>query len=158
MSFPPILIRYKLITAWRIVYGWCWFFIHNDVYVNNYLAWSGSPEVIKMWCTHWGRVTHICVSNLTINVSDNGLSSGRRQAIIQTNAGILSIGLLATNFNEISIGIQTFSFKKMHFKMSSVKWRPFCLGLNVLITSNQTSISYSNTFYGIDINNHWMLS
>ena len=82
--------------------------------------------------THWGRVTHICVSNLTIISSDNGLSPGRRLAIIYTNAGILSVGPLGTNFNEISIGIQTFSFKKMHFKMSSAKWRLFCLGLNVL--------------------------
>ena len=82
--------------------------------------------------THWGRVTHICVGKLTITGSDNGLSPGRRQAIIWTNAGILLIGSLGTNFNEILIGIQTFSFKKMHLKMSSVKWRPFCLGLNVL--------------------------
>ena len=42
--------------------------------------------------THWGRVTHICVGNLTIIGSDNGLSPGRRQAIILTNAGILLIG------------------------------------------------------------------
>ena len=40
----------------------------------------------------WGRVTHICVGKLTIIVSDNGLSPGRRQAIIWTNAGILLIG------------------------------------------------------------------
>ena len=32
--------------------------------------------------THWGRVTHICVDKLTIIGSDNGLSPGRRQAII----------------------------------------------------------------------------
>ena len=32
--------------------------------------------------THWGRVTHICVGNLTIISPDNGLSPGRRQAII----------------------------------------------------------------------------
>ena len=82
--------------------------------------------------THWGRVTHICIGNPTIIGSDNGLSPGRRQAIILTNAGILSIGPLGTKFHEISIGIQTFSFKKMHFKMASAKWRPFCLGLNVL--------------------------
>ena len=82
--------------------------------------------------THWGRVTHICVGKLTIIDSDNGLSPGRRQAIIWTNAGILLIGPLGTNFNEILIGIQTFSFKKMHLKMSSAKWRPLCLGLNVL--------------------------
>ena len=77
-------------------------------------------------------MTHICVIKLTIIGSDNGLSPGRRQAIIWTNAGILLIGPLGTNFIDILIGIQTFSFKKMHLKMSSAKWRPFCLGLNVL--------------------------
>ena len=50
--------------------------------------------------THWGRVTYICVSKLTIIGSDNGLSPGRRQAIIWTNAGILLIRPLGTNFNE----------------------------------------------------------
>ena len=81
---------------------------------------------------YWGRVTHICVDKLTIIASDNGLSPGRRQAIIWTNAGVLLIGPLRTNFSEILIGIQTFSFKKMYLKMSSAKWRPFYLGLNVL--------------------------
>ena len=55
--------------------------------------------------THWGRVTNIYVSNLTIIGSDNGLSPGRRQAIIWTNAGILLIGPLGTNFSEILIQI-----------------------------------------------------
>ena len=82
--------------------------------------------------THWGRVMHICVSKLTTIGSDNGLSPGRRQAIIWTNAGILLIRPLGTNFNEMLIEIQTFSFMKMRLKMSSAKWRPFCLGLNVL--------------------------
>ena len=40
----------------------------------------------------WGRGTHICVGEQTIIDSGNGLSPGRRQAIIWTNAGILSIG------------------------------------------------------------------
>ena len=83
--------------------------------------------------THWGRVTHICVSKLTIIGSDNGLSPVWRQAIIWTNDGILLIWTLVTNFSEILSEIHAFSFKKMHFKMSSAKWRPFCLGLNVLI-------------------------
>ena len=87
--------------------------------------------------THWGRVTHICVANLTTIASDNGLSPGRRQAIIWTNAGILLIRPLWTNFSEILIKISTFSFKKMRLKVSSAKWRPFCLGLNVL---KQTTI------------------
>ena len=83
--------------------------------------------------THWGRVTHICVGKLTNIGSDNGLSPGRRQAIIWTNAGILSIGPLGTNLSEISIEIHTFSIKKMSLKMSSAKWRLFRLGLNVLM-------------------------
>ena len=67
----------------------------------------------------------------TIIGSDNGLSPGRHQAIIWSNAGILSIGPLGTNLSENLIGIQIFSFKKMHLKMS-VTWRPFVPGLNVL--------------------------
>ena len=82
--------------------------------------------------THWGRVMQICVDNLTIIGSDNGLSPGRRQSIIRTNAWILLIGPLGTHFSEMLIGIQTFSFKRIYLKMSFAKRRPFCLGLNVL--------------------------
>ena len=76
--------------------------------------------------------SHICVSEIIIIGSDNGLSPGRRQAIIWTNAGILLIGLLGINFSEILIEINTFSFNDMHLKMASAKWRLFLLGLNVL--------------------------
>ena len=93
---------------------------------------ASSEAGMGMHLTHWGRVTHICVSKLTIIGSDNGLSPGRRQAIIGTNAGILLIRPLGTNFIGILIEIHTLSFKNMHFKMSSGIWRPFCLGLNVL--------------------------
>ena len=86
----------------------------------------------KVTLTYWGRVTHICISRVTIIVSDNGLSPGRRQAVIENNAGILLIGPLGTNFTWVLIEIHTFSFKKMYWKMLSGKWRPFCLGLNVL--------------------------
>ena len=84
-----------------------------------------------MWLTLWGRVTHICVGNKTIIDSDNGLSPGRRHATIWTNAGLSLIRPLGTNFREILIGNQTFSFKKMHLKIPSSKWLPFCLGVNV---------------------------
>ena len=86
-------------------------------------------------------MTHICVGKLTIIGPDNGLSPGRRQAINWTNAGILLTGPLGTNFSEILIGIQTFLFKKMHLKMPSAKWRPFCLGLNVLTDAHADTIS-----------------
>ena len=77
-------------------------------------------------------MTHICVSKLTIIGSDNGLAPDRRQAIIWTNAGLLLIGPLGTNFIEISIEITAFSFKKTRLKVSSAKRRLFCLVLNVL--------------------------
>ena len=48
-------------------------------------------------------MTHIFVSKLPIIGSNNSLSSRRRQAIMWTNAGILLIGPLRTNFNEILI-------------------------------------------------------
>ena len=85
------------------------------------------------YLTHWGRVTHICVSKLTIIGSDNGLSPSRSQAIIWTNAGILLIRTLGTNLSEILGELYSFSFSKMHLKMSSAKWRLFGLGLNELI-------------------------
>ena len=89
------------------------------------------PHMIHL--NHWDKVTHICVNKLTIIGSDNGLSPGRRQAIIWTNVAIVLIWPLGRNFNEISIEIDTFSFKKIHLKTSPAKWRPFCLGLNVLM-------------------------
>ena len=97
-----------------------------------------------MTLTHWGRVTHICVIILTIIGSDNGLSPGRRQAIIWTNDGILLIEPLGSNFSEILFGIQTYSFNKMHLKMSSAKWRPFWLGLDVLIMYTWPGALFSN--------------
>ena len=54
------------------------------------------------------------------------------QAIIWTSAGISLFGTLGTNFSEVLSKIHIFSFKKMHLKMSSAKWRQFCPGLNVL--------------------------
>ena len=97
---------------------------HNDSFEGI------APDFIH-WCSiliHQGRVTNICVSKLTTVGSENGLSPRRHQAFIWTNAGIL----LVRNFCEILIKIHTFSFKKIHLKMSSGKWQPFCLGLNVL--------------------------
>ena len=83
--------------------------------------------------THWGRVTHICVSKLSIIGLVNGLSPGRRQAIFWTNDGILLIRTLGTNFSEILSKIHSFSFKKMHLKMLYAKWWPCCLGLNAIM-------------------------
>ena len=98
---------------------------------------TASPVAVlqraRIGLTHWGWMTHICVSKLTTIGSDNALLPGPRQAIIWTNAGILLIGPLGTNFSENLIEIYAFSFRKMHLKISSGKWQPFCLSPSVLI-------------------------
>ena len=63
-------------------------------------------------------MTHICVGNLTIIGSENGLSYGRRQAIIQTNAWILLMEHLGKklqwNFNRnFNIFIQENAFESV---------------------------------------------
>ena len=69
--FPNVVILYPLI-----------------LFVECYRLTVSTSEVGSSWIheywilTHWGRVTHICVSKLTTIGSDNGLSPGRRQAII----------------------------------------------------------------------------
>ena len=108
----------------------------TDVKIYTQIANGVLTSISSKILTHWGRVTHICVSKLTIIDSDNGLSPDRRQANIWTNDGILLIGPFGTNFSEILIEILTFSFKKMRLKVSSAKRRPFCLGLNVLRPSS----------------------
>ena len=82
--------------------------------------------------THTHTHIYICVAKITISVSDNGLSPGRRQAILWNNAGILLIGLSGTNFSETLVGIQTFHSRKRTWKCCLQKWRIFCLGLNEL--------------------------
>ena len=85
-----------------------------------------------------------------ISVSESSCETGRvqighhtgpsRHTIIWTNAGILLIRTLGTNFNETLSKIRTFSLKKMHLKMSSGNWPPFCLGLNTLIGDVEGSV------------------
>ena len=87
-------------------------------------------NISQVHLAHWGRVTHICVSKLTII------------------AGILLIRPLGTNVNEMLIEILKFSFMKMRLKVSSAKWRPFRLGLNVVKTYWSFSIkTFKNQSY-----------
>ena len=86
--------------------------------------------------------------NLIIG-SDNGLSPGRRQAIIWTNDGILLIWPWGTTFSEILIEIHIFSFKKVYLKMSYAKCRPFCLCLNVLTCEVSIQCIYGRRIWSL---------
>ena len=51
-------------------------------YFQSFCVLSLIPITILKVLTHWGQVTHICVSKLSSIGSDNGLSPGQLQAII----------------------------------------------------------------------------
>ena len=60
---------------------------HNDLLTicgakHVFRGFKCSKSVVGRVLSHWGGMTHICVSNLTNIGSDNALSPGRRQAII----------------------------------------------------------------------------
>ena len=108
--------------------------VQKTSYAENASIWWRHHGTCLLLSTHWGRVTHICVGNLTIISSDNGLSPGRRQAIIGTNAGILLIGNLRKklqwNLNRNSyIIIQENALEKVVCKMAAILSRPQCVQL-----------------------------
>ena len=79
------------------------------------MQYNSSPPGAAYMSVNWVNIA-----------SGNGLSPVRRQTITWTNTDLLSIGPLGINFSEIQIKIYDFSFTKMHLKMLSEKWRPFC--------------------------------
>ena len=121
---------------------WCYRHLTNNARERS----VGRHPLVSI--THWGRVTHMCVSKLAIISSDNGLSPGRRQTIIWTNAKMLLIQPLKTNFSEVSMKMCRFSFKKIHLKMSG-KWRPFfsrlqCVKLVLGVCRSKVIIRYGD--------------
>ena len=150
------------LDLWPHTWPWPWIFMVK--FWNSCISeWEGrltfhkgggSRSFMTMIMTIWWPSSGVWIYQIVTGVtsvvgvpsthlvgSDNGLSPERCQAIIWTNAGIWLMGPRGTNFSEILIEIHLFSFKKMHLKMSSGKWRPFCLGLNVLRSSNVENIS-----------------
>ena len=69
------------------------------VHIHSCEIWIQLHTGMNM-LTHWGLVMHICIGNLTIIGSDNGLCPSCCQAIIWSDAGILLIGPWRTNFSE----------------------------------------------------------
>ena len=101
-------------------------------------------------------MTHIFISKLISIGSHNSLLSGRRQATIWTNAGILLIRTLGTNFSELLSEVHIFSFKKMHMKMLSGICRPFCVGLNVLMNIIGMVMEFKRSLTTIYLMGSWM--
>ena len=89
--------------------------------------WTG-PYKKHMGAHRLQQIQHIyCMMSwiLAIISSGNGLSPVRRQAITQSNDGLLSVGPVGTNLIETSIKIQTFALQNMHLNMPSEEWGSF---------------------------------
>ena len=86
----------------------------------------------ELWLTHWGLEMHICVGELTTIGPENGMAPSRRQAIIILSKPMLEYCWLATKYSEILIKNYILSFKKVHLKIASAKWRPICLGQHTI--------------------------
>ena len=113
------MLRGSINSKSDFIYMFCHLFAQITLILHNILL------------PHQGRVAHICVNKLTSFGSDNSLSPNWHQSIIWTNGELLLTRTFGTNVSENLSEIHTFSFKKIHLKMSSGKWRPFCVGLNV---------------------------
>ena len=96
-------------------------------YVKNhiYIIWN----VLKQPLTHisnltyWGWVTHICVSKITIIGSNNGLYQCFN--VVNWTLG---------NKPQWNLNRNSYIFiAENEFEHVAWKWRPFCLGLDVLI-------------------------
>ena len=139
-----------------------------------YFHWNFPDELWYLFSyihlAHWGRVTHICVSKLTIIDSDNGLSPCRRQAITWTNVGILLTGPPGTTFNGILIESHTFSLKKIHFisffvfwKMAAILSRPQCVNtilalVQIMAWCWPAKIHPDSKVHGAKMGPTWVLS
>ena len=88
-----------------------------------------TPNTVVL--THWGRVTHICVSKLTIIGSDNGLSPGRHHHYLNQCWNIVNSNLtnkLQWNLKRNScIFIHENGFENVVCEMASILSRPPCV-------------------------------
>ena len=95
------------------------------------LQWLGAMATADLeWAdlliSPQGRI-YASVNQVSIG-SDNGVSPIWRQAIIRTNARLLSIGPLGTNFNEILSKYKTFLSRKCTWKYRLWNGAHFVLG------------------------------
>ena len=90
----------------------------------------------------------MCVSNLTIIGSDNGLSPGRHQAIIWTSDKIVLIGSLGINFSDILIENHIFSLKKyiwnVVYEIASILSRPLCVDISYYLANSRIHNTFTN--------------
>ena len=113
-----IALSWKKMFEFRLKFHWRLFLrVQLTIFQHWFRKWLGAVQApshyLNQWwldyrhiyaslglnqLTHWGRVMHKCIVNLTIIGSDNGLSPAGCQAIFWINAGILLTGQTSVKF------------------------------------------------------------
>ena len=113
---------------------------------------DAKPRTISsMLITHWGRVTHICVSYLGHHWSRLWLGAGQAPAHYLNQCWNI-IDWTLWNKPQWNLNRNLCILKKMQLKMSSGKWLQFCLGNTQFPGNNQTCMSWCRVdgcWYGI---------
>ena len=103
-----------------------WIFIHTPIPHFGY-RWCDFSVSPSYSLTHWGRVI-----KPDHHLFRQWLGAWPATSHYLNQCWDFVNWTLRNKLSEYLIKLYTFEFKKMHFKMSSGKWRPFCLSLNVL--------------------------
>ena len=111
MKSPMLLSNHLQLSSW-------WYFLVNNRYNHQgYVVNSAPPSAAYMHQGTGSALVHVMACRLF-----------GAKPLPKPMLGYSQLDSEGTNLSEILIKIQNFSFTKMHLKISSSKWRPFCSG------------------------------
>ena len=147
------IIKIRLSHNRAIFIMWILYPKRLSLYRNELLVFPHTAYIKWGSLTHWDRVTHVCVTKLTIIGSHNGLKPDRCQAIIWNNAGILLVSPLGTHFRAeyqskfIYILIQESAFENVVWKTAAILSRPQCVDLKVASATWYCCTNYNRQMF-----------
>ena len=134
------------------------YYFYACIIIWWYVTWCGQMHVCDFACTFVYSFERIyAVHRMFLRITTRINSSPPSTAYIRQWTGSALVQIMARrlfgakplnqcwvninwtlrkNFSDIFIKIQNFLFTKMHLKISSAKWRPFCPGEDKLAAPN----------------------
>ena len=125
---------------------WSPLWIGDDVYLQYercLYKWGIHSQSITHWLTYLPLVPHICVSESGQHWFRQWLVTYSAPSHYLNQCWVVVNWTLRKNLQWFFfIKIRNFSFTKMHLKVSSAKWWPFCLGEDELTYLHTMSIAW----------------
>ena len=127
---------------------WFWNVRHHHLYfrqrwVNVFSLLDHQLYPATDSLTHWGRMTHICVSKLTIIGSDNWYRLAGVKRLSEPMLGYYQLD----RSKQTSVNSCIFQFRKLHLQLSSGNWRPFFSASMCYLYAHYAA-QYPSTFQG----------